>query len=115
MSPLRYPENQSPFLAALPERHRRFAELREEYLLGYCYNTARAYWGDLEDLFDWAEAEGLDVLELREDQIAKYLTEMIESGYSLSTVRRRRTAFRGFAKSITVSIANGYTCTTASA
>lgn len=98
MGELRYPEDRSPFLAALPERHRRFAELREEYLLSYCYNTARAYWGDLEDLFDWAEDQGLDVLALGESDIERYEAGMREMGYAPGTIRRRRTALRGLLK-----------------
>ena len=100
MGELRYPENRSLFLAALPERHRRFAVLREEYLLGYCYNTARAYWGDLEDLFDWAEGEGLDILLLSEEDVDCYASRMREMRYSPNTIRRRRTAIRGFYHSI---------------
>ena len=95
MGELRYPEGRSPFLAALPERHRRFAELREEFLLGYCYNTARAYWSDLEDLFDWSKAQDLDILELSEDDMKRYAAGMREMGYSASTIRRRGTAIRG--------------------
>ena len=41
----RYPENLSPMRAELEERYQRFAELREDFLVGYGYNTARAYCG----------------------------------------------------------------------
>lgn len=100
MSPQRYPENRSPIRAQLLERHRGFAELREEYLLGYCYNTARAYWGDLEDLFDWAESESLDVLGLTAVEIARYLAGMQKAGYSSNTIRRRRTAIAGLMRAM---------------
>jgi hypothetical protein len=45
MESVRYPENRSPFRAELEERYERFAQLREDFLLDYGYNTARAYWG----------------------------------------------------------------------
>jgi site-specific recombinase XerD len=93
---LRYPEDQSPFRAELPERDRRFAELREEYLLNYGYNTARAYWGDLDDLLLWAVERDKDVLSLTSEDIKRYLTRMKRRKYSPNTIRRRRTAFRGF-------------------
>lgn len=54
----RFPEDQSPLRAELPERYPRFAELREDFLLVYCRNTARAYWGDLEHLNDWCMERG---------------------------------------------------------
>lgn len=91
----RYPEDRSPLRAELPERYQRFAELREEYLLGYGYNTARAYWGDLEHLFDWAEERGKDVLALSDKEFRQYQALLRRRGYSESTVRRRGTAWRG--------------------
>ena len=59
-----FPKHQSPFREELPARHRRFEEAREEFLLDYGYNTARAYWGDLEDLYDWCQHRGCDILQL---------------------------------------------------
>jgi hypothetical protein len=53
-----------PIAGQPPETYVRFAELREEYLLGYGYHTARAYWGDLHDLYLWATERGKDVLNL---------------------------------------------------
>lgn len=37
-----YPED-------VPEHWQRFFDLPEEVLLNYGYNTARAYWADLQD------------------------------------------------------------------
>ncbi len=79
----------------MPERDRRFAELREEYLLNYGRNTARAYWVDLDDLLIWAERDK-DVLRLTSEDIKRYLTRMKRRKYSPNTIRRRKTAFRGF-------------------
>lgn len=86
----RYPEDQSPLRAQLIERHQRFAELREDFLLGYGYNTARAYWGDLEHLNDWCLERGLDILALEDGDLRKYQTWMRRRNYSSSTIRRRR-------------------------
>ncbi len=80
----------------LPERHARFAALREEYLVDFGYNTARAYWGDLEHLFDWCEERGFDILSLTEAQFRQYQTLLRRRKYSESTIRRRRTSWRGF-------------------
>jgi site-specific recombinase XerD len=95
----RYPENLSPILAELPERYARFAELREEFLLGYCYNTARAYWGDLEHLNDWCMERGLDILQLDDKDAKRYLAWMKRRGYSETTVQRRRGTFQLFERS----------------
>lgn len=40
---------------------------------GYCYNSARAYWGDLDDLYRWAEDRTKDVLALTEKDVTQYL------------------------------------------
>jgi len=82
--------------AELEERYQRFAELREDFLVGYGYNTARAYWGDLEHLNDWCMERGLDVLALSEQDLKKYLAWMKRRGYSASTRRHRVTALRAF-------------------
>ena len=90
-----FPKHQSPFQEELPQRDRRFEEAREEYLLGYGYNTARAYWGDLEDLYDWCEHRGFDILELTEQQFRQYQALLRRRRYSESTIRRRRTSWHG--------------------
>ncbi len=96
MASSRYPENQSPLRAELGERYERFAELREDFLLDYGYNTARAYWGDLEHLNDWCMERGLDILQLSEQDLKKYLAWLRRRGYSASTIRRRVTSYRLF-------------------
>ena len=95
MASTRYPENKSPLRAGLEERYERFAQLREDFLLNYEYNTARAYWGDLEHLNDWCMERRLDILDLNEQNLKKYLVWMKRRGYSGSTIRRRSTALRG--------------------
>lgn len=90
----RYPENQSPFTAELVERYERFAQLREDFLLEYGYNTARAYWGDLEHLNDWCLERGLDILTLDDEDLAKYTGWMRRRKYTLNTIRRRRGTYR---------------------
>lgn len=99
MASTRYPENQSPLRAELLERYQRFAERREDFLLGYGYNTARAYWGDLEHLNDWCMDGGLDIFALKDGDLKKYLAWMRRRGYSPSTIRRRRGTHRLFVNS----------------
>lgn len=93
MDSQRYPENLSPLRAELVERYERFAELREGFLVDYGYNTARAYWGDLEHLQDWCLDQGLDVLELSGRHFADYLISMEARRYSASTIRRRQSTY----------------------
>jgi site-specific recombinase XerD len=96
MASRRYPENRMPFAPQygeeVPESWQRFFDLREELLLNYGYNTARAYWADLQDWFEWAVARGKDVLTLTEADQKQYCALLRRRGYSESTVRRRRTA-----------------------
>jgi site-specific recombinase XerD len=97
----RYPENHMMFA---PDYHdldveitaseTRFLDLRESVCLGYGYNTARAYWGDLDDWFRWARERGKDILELSERDAAQYYALLRRRRYSESTIRRRRTALR---------------------
>ncbi len=65
-------------------------------MLNYGYNTARAYWGDLDDLLLWALERDKDVLQLTSADITRYLALLKRRRYSPNTVRRRKTAFRGF-------------------
>ena len=84
------------FATDLEERYQRFAELREDWLLNFGYNTARAYWADLDDILLWAMEREKDPLALTDADIRSYLVLQKQSGYSQSTIRRRRTAWRGF-------------------
>ena len=96
MESVRYPEDRSPFRAELEERCEPFARLREDFLVNYRYETARAYWGDLEHLNDWCTERGLDILALDDKDLKKYLAWMKREGYSPNTVRRRRGTYRLF-------------------
>lgn len=82
------------FPVALPPSAARFVDLREEVLLDYGYNTARAYWSDLQDLYEWATRLGTDVLTLSERDIRRYLALLRRRKYSEATIRRRVTAAR---------------------
>lgn len=96
----RYPESQSPLRAELVERYQRFAELREDFLLGYGYNTARAYWGDLEHINDWCLENELDVMRIDDHDLTTYLDSLQHRGYSPSTVRRRRSTLGLFQRHV---------------
>mgnify|MGYP001015030829 CR=1 FL=1 len=93
---VRYPENTMEFAPSypddIPEHWQRFFELREELLLDYGYNTARAYWADLQDWFEWAVARDRDVLALTERDEKQYYALLRRRGYSESTIRRRKTS-----------------------
>lgn len=91
-----YPENLSMLRAELIVRHREFADLREQYLLGFGYHTARAYWADLENFYDWCERSGVDILSPGSHQIKNYLDDLLAEQFSPNTVARRLTSLRGF-------------------
>ena len=91
----RYPENLLPIAGQLPETYVRFAERCEEYLIGYGYHTARAYWGDLQDLYRWASERGKDVLNLTPRDFTQYMALHRRRDYSENTIRRKITAVRG--------------------
>jgi len=74
----------------IPESWQRFFDLREDLLLDYGYNTARAYWGDLQDWFEWAVERHKDVLNLSEKDVTQFCALLRRRGYSESTVRRRK-------------------------
>lgn len=78
----------------MPNEWQRFLDLREELLLDYGYNTARAYWADLQDWFEWAADRDKDVLNLSEKDKRQYCALLRRRGYAESTVRRRFTALR---------------------
>lgn len=95
-----YPKEASPFAAELPERKQRFEEAREAFLLDYGYNTARAYWGDLDDLYNWCQHRHFDIFSLTERQFRQYQALLRRRKYSESTIRRRRTAWHGFIEEV---------------
>ncbi|PTL73211.1 hypothetical protein C1I63_10365 [Rathayibacter caricis DSM 15933] len=86
----RYPDNQMPFAPTIPTRWQEFVDRREALLLGYGYNTARAYWADLQDWFEWAVSRDKDVLALTEQDKTQYIALLRRRRYSEHTVRRRR-------------------------
>ena len=86
--------------AQLDDAYPEFAVARERFLRDYCYNTARAYWSDLDDVLWWAHERGKDPLALTEDDFKAYLRLLKRRGYAASTVRRRGTAFRGLEISV---------------
>lgn len=83
-----------PIVAELEVRYRRFSELREEVLLDYGYNTARAYWSDLDDVCIWAMGRDKDVLALSVKEIRQYVALLRRRKYSENTIRRRVTSLR---------------------
>ena len=53
----RYPDKQRMFpteapVDAIPESWQQFYDTRESILLDYSYNTARAYYADMQDIFE---------------------------------------------------------------
>jgi site-specific recombinase XerD len=91
-----YPDHLLPVISARQVDYGRFAEIRESVLLDYGQNTARAYWGDLDDVFWWAQAREKDVLELCVKDLRQYVALLRRRKYSESTIRRRVTALRKF-------------------
>jgi len=89
-----YPDHLLPVISAQQVDYGRFAEIRESVLLNHGQNTARAYWGDLDDVFWWAQARGKEVLELSAKDIRQYVALLRRRKYSESTIRRRVTALR---------------------
>lgn len=94
----RYPDNQRMFPAeapdaTIPESWVRFYDTRESILLDYSHNTARAYYADLQDIFEWAVARDKDVLTLSERDIRQYCALLRRRKYSENTVRRRMVAW----------------------
>jgi site-specific recombinase XerD len=95
---VRYPETLMPVARdyaadVMPD----FAHMREELLLNYGYNTARAYWSDLQDIYDWAVARDFDPLDLTDRQITQYVALLRRRKYSENTIRRRLVSYRKLA------------------
>jgi site-specific recombinase XerD len=90
----RYPDNQMDFAEELPEEALEFADRRESLLLNYGYNTARAYYGDLQDWYEWAVARGKNVLDLSESDQKQYIALLRRRKYSENTIRRKCIAIR---------------------
>lgn len=93
----RYPDKQRMFPTeapddAIPESWQQFYDTRESILLDYSYNMARAYYADLQDIFEWAVARDKDVLALTERDIRQYCALLRRRKYSENTIRRRMVA-----------------------
>lgn len=84
------------FRSKLPHKLERFVHAREDFLMSYCYNTARAYWGDLDDIYGWSNHRGFDALDLSTRQLREYGALMRRRRYSENTIRRRMTAYSSF-------------------
>ena len=94
----RYPDYLMDFPPDLPpeqvQHWQRFFNLREDILLDYGYQTARAYWADLQDIFEWAVARDKDVLALTDRDLRQYCALLRRRKYSEATIRRRMVSWR---------------------
>lgn len=90
----RYPENHMDFAPEIPERWQEFLDRREALLLNYGYNTARAYWGDLQDWFEWAVEHDKDILNLTDKDKTQYIALLRRRKYSENTIRRKRVSLK---------------------
>lgn len=95
--PRRYPDTEMEFApsypADVPTHWVEFFDAREDLLLGYGYNTARAYWADLQDWFEWAVARDKDVLRLTDREQVQYIALLRRRKYSENTIRRRKSVY----------------------
>lgn len=91
-----YPNHLGLILSEETREADEFDLIREQMLLPYGYNTARAYWGDLEHWRDWCVEQEPPVGPLRPStaDIGRYLDDMGITGYSPNTRARRLTALR---------------------
>lgn len=90
MTSERYPDHQMEYAPQIPEEWEDFLDLREEFLLNYTYNTARAYWADLQDWFEWAAERDKDILHLSTKDQTQYIALLRRRKYSENTIRRRK-------------------------
>lgn len=94
----RYPEHLMEFPPASTAdqdlRWQLFFDLREDILIDYDYQTARAYWADLQDIFEWAVVREKDVLKLTDKDIRQYCALLRRRKYSENTIRRRLISWR---------------------
>lgn len=73
-----------------------FADVRENVLLDFRRNTARAYWTDLDEIAFWCARRGLNPFELTQGQVRQYVGLLRRRRYSENTIRRRITSLRKF-------------------
>jgi site-specific recombinase XerD len=92
----RYLTTRTSAPAALPLHDERYAAIRDEFVVRFKYHTARAYAADLDHLRQWAATSRLDVIALETPDIERYVAVLAQQRYSPNTLRRKRTAIRGF-------------------
>jgi hypothetical protein len=82
-----YPQYQHEIVRELPGEADEFDLIRERMLEGYGYNTARAYWGDLEHWRDWCyqQEPATDGLHAGQRAVTDYLDELDAASYSPNT------------------------------
>jgi len=90
MTSERYPDNHMEYAPQIPEEWKTFLDLREDLLVNYTYNTARAYWADLQDWFEWAAERDKDILHLSAKDQTQYIALLRRRKYSENTIRRRK-------------------------
>jgi hypothetical protein len=93
-----YPNYQGDVVRAIPGEADDFDLLREQLVLGYCYQTARAYWTDLEQWRDWCLEQNpeVDALAVEPHAVKRYLDALHVAGYADTTRARRRSILRRF-------------------
>lgn len=93
-----YPDYQRGLLRELPGVADEFDVLRERMLLRYGYQTARAYWADLEHWRDWCLSQHPPVQPLgcANEDLSRYLAAIEALGYAPTTLARRRSVLRRF-------------------
>ena len=94
----RYPKAHACFSHELGVGQGSFEDLREDFLLDFGYQTARAYWSDLDDWLCWCHARGLDALDVNGSSVDRYMHSLKKAGYADNTMRRRRMTLRRFAQ-----------------
>ena len=98
----RYPDYLMEFPPDIPPevaaRWKRFFDLREDILIDYGHQTARAYYADLQDIFEWAVERDKDVLALEDRDLRQYCALLRRRKYSENTIRRRMVAWRKLQK-----------------
>jgi hypothetical protein len=93
-----YPNYQRGIVSQLPGDADAFDVLREQLLLGYGFQTARAYWADLEHWRDWCREQqpAVDPLNLTGEEQRRYVQALDAAGYATTTRARRQSILRRF-------------------
>jgi hypothetical protein len=93
-----YPQYLLPIAGREPVEVDEFDLLRERLLVNFTYNTARAYWGDLEDFRRWCQfgTPQIDPLTVEPHDVSSYVDHLRQIDYSPNTIARRLTTLRAF-------------------